>query len=82
MVQEAVPTQELPSPTEVAEAKATSEEAASLLPTAEEEAPPEPEAPKESPFASVYDAYDLLEHPEVKPLIERQTRRTEERLAA
>ena len=78
------PTQELPSPTEVAEATATSQEAASLLPAAEEAAQPEPESepPKESPFASVYDAYDLLEHPEVKPLIERQTRRAEERLAA
>jgi len=73
-----IPTQELPSPTEVAEAPATSEEAAAPLPPAEEAAPPEPE----SPFASVRDPYEVLEHPEVKPLIERQMRRTEERLTA
>ena len=78
MVQEAAPTQELPSPTEVAEVQATSEEAAEVLPAAEEVAQPEPE----TPFATIRDPYEVLEHPEVKPLIERLTRRNEERLTS
>jgi len=73
-----VPTQELPSPTEVVEAPATSEEAATPLPAAEEVAPPEPE----SPFASVRDEYEVVEHPRVKPVVEKMLRRREEALAA
>ena len=80
MVQETVPTQEIPSPTEVVQEAATSEEAAAEAPPAEEAVQPEPETP--SPFATVHDPYEVLEHPEVKPLVERQMRRTEERLAA
>ena len=84
MVQEASPsTQELPTPTETLEAQATSVEEAAAQPVLAGEEGEKP-GPEEAPpaWASIRDPYDLLEHDEVKPYLERRDRRIQEGLTA
>ena len=70
-------TQTLPTPTETAEAETTLEEgAAPAEPAAEAETQPDAEIP----WATITDAYDLLDHEAVKPHLERRDRRVEQDL--
>lgn len=73
------PGTEIPSPLEAAEVVATAETDAAAAP--EEPAKPSEEAPRYLIDGEpVADEYALLDHPKLKPHLERQDRRTEERL--